>query len=176
MRNPTRLLFPMVAVSGVLAALPVHAAELNVTVEIPTLSVAEYHRPYVAIWLERADQTAAANLGVWYNTKLKDKEGEKWLKDMRQWWRRSGRDLTMPLDGVSGATRAPGTHTLQFTGGKGPLQNLAPGSYNLVVEAAREVGGRELLKVPVQWPPKSAVAASEKGTDELGAISVALKP
>lgn len=171
-----RLLLPMVAVSGVLAVLPVHAAELNVTVEIPTLTVAEYHRPYVAIWLEREDQSAAANLAVWYDVKLKDKEGEKWLKDMRQWWRRSGRDLAMPLDGVSGATRAPGKHTLQFTGGKGPLQDLKPGTYNLVVEAAREVGGRELLKVPVQWPPKAAATAAAKGDNELTGISVALKP
>ena len=34
------------------------------------------------------------NLSVWYDLKLKDNEGTKWLKDMRQWWRKTGRELT----------------------------------------------------------------------------------
>ncbi len=75
------------------------AADLTVKVEIPRLSVAEYHRPYTAIWLERADQGHVANLAVWYDLKLKNNEGTKWLKDMRQWWRKSGREVQMPLDG-----------------------------------------------------------------------------
>jgi hypothetical protein len=43
-----------------------HAADLSVNVEIPQLPVAEYHRPYVAIFIEGADQSLAANLAVWY--------------------------------------------------------------------------------------------------------------
>ena len=54
-----------IALSGLLA-LPAYAAELDVNVEIPQLNVAEYHRPYVAIWVEGADQKVAANLAVWY--------------------------------------------------------------------------------------------------------------
>ena len=54
-----------IALSGLLA-LPAHAAEFDVNVEIPQLKVAEYHRPYVAIWVEGADQKVAANLSVWY--------------------------------------------------------------------------------------------------------------
>src|SRR3546814_7597408 len=75
-----RLLFPLALLSA-----PLYAADLQLDVEIPRLDVAEYHRPYVAIWLERPDQSHVANLAVWYDTKLKDKEGEKWLKDLRQW-------------------------------------------------------------------------------------------
>ena len=71
---------------------PVFAADMNLTVEIPTLKVAEYHRPYVAVWIEREDHSVAANLAVWYDVKKADGEGTKWLKDMRQWWRRSGRE------------------------------------------------------------------------------------
>lgn len=161
------------ALSGLIAA-PAAAADLAVTVEVPSMNVAEYHRPYLAIWVERADQSVAANLAVWYSVKGSDGEGTKWLKDLRQWWRRSGRELTMPIDGVSGATRAPGRHELTFSGAKGPLATLAPGSYQLVVEAAREVGGRELLKVPFTWPAASA-AASVKGTGELTAVAVTVK-
>ncbi|MFL9922730.1 DUF2271 domain-containing protein [Herbaspirillum lusitanum] len=158
------------------AAVPAHAAEMNLKIEVPRLTVAEYHRPYLAAWIERADQSVAANLAVWYDLKKKDKEGEKWLKDMRQWWRRAGRDLQMPLDGVSGATRAPGEQQLNFGSGKGALADLAPGEYVLMVEAAREVGGRELVKLPFQWPPKSAQNAKAQGQSELGAVSLDLKP
>ena len=150
------------------------AADLDVSVEIPRLDVAEYHRPYVALWLEKPDQSHVANLAVWYDLKMKDKEGEKWLKDMRQWWRRSGRSLEMPVDGVSAATRAVGTHQLSYKGSNAPLNSLPAGDYNLVVEAAREVGGRELLRVPFTWP--QAGSASAQGTSELGAISLTVKP
>jgi hypothetical protein len=155
-----------------LMSTPVAAADLALTVEIPAMSVAEYHRPYVAIWVERPDQTVAVNLAVWYALKGQNNDGTKWLKDLRQWWRRSGRDLAMPVDGVSGATRAPGQHAITFSGASGPLASLPPGSYQLVVEAAREVGGRELVKVPFTWPAQGAVSAKAKGSTELGTVVV----
>lgn len=155
---------------------PLLAADLQVSVEIPRLQVAEYHRPYVAIWLERPDQSHAADLAVWYDMKLEDKEGEKWLKDLRQWWRRSGRSLQMPVDGISGATRAVGSHTLAFDDSKAPFKDLPPGDYRLVVEAAREVGGRELLRVPFSWPATEQQTHQAQGESELGALSVTVNP
>ena len=152
------------------------AADLSVKLDIPQLNVAEYHRPYLAVWLERPDQSVAGNLAVLYDVKKKDNGGAKWLKDMRQWWRKSGRDLQLPMDGVSGATRAPGEHTLTFSGTKSPLDKLPAGEYQLVVEAAREAGGRELVRIPFQWPAKSAQSIPAKGKEELGAVSVQLKP
>lgn len=159
-----------------LVGAPAVAADLNVGIEIPRLNVAEYHRPYVAVWVERTDQTVAANLSVWYDLKLKNNEGTKWLKDMRQWWRRSGRGLDMPVDGVSSATRPVGKHKLSFTEGAAPLGKLAPGEYKLFVEAAREVGGRELLQIPFQWPPAKAQTLQAQGASELGEIVLELKP
>lgn len=148
------------------------AAELSVSVEIPKMNVAEYHRPYVAMWVEKADQSFVQNLAVWYDTKPKANEaGTTWLKDIRQWWRKSGRELKMPVDGVSGATRAPGTHSLSFASAK----SLAPGSYQFVIEAAREVGGREIVRIPFEWPAKSD-SKTVRGTSELGAITVTVKP
>jgi hypothetical protein len=163
------------AFTGLMAS-PALAADLQLSLEIPRLSVAEYHRPYVAVWIEAPDKTAVKTLAVWYDVKLKNQEGQKWLKDMRQWWRRAGRDMTLPADGVSGATRAPGKHQVVFKGGAAPLGNLPAGQYNLVVEAAREVGGTEVLRAPFQWPPKAPVTSSAKGTSELGAMSVTVKP
>lgn len=154
------------------------AQELQVTVELPSLTVAEYHRPYVAVWLEN-DKGESTQLSVWYQLEERgqsSEKGEEWLKDMRQWWRRVGRTADMPVDGVSGATRAPGKHTLTFAEGKAPLGQLADGNYTLLVEAAREVGGREVVKVPFSWPVKESSEKSAAGTKELGQVTLKVKP
>jgi hypothetical protein len=150
-------------------------ADLSVKFELPRLNVAEYHKPYVAIWIERADQTVASNLAVLYDLKLKNREGEKWLKDLRTWWRKAGREATMPIDGVSGATRPPGAHTMKFDGARHGLDKLPAGDYTLVVEASRESGGREVVKLPFNWAGKGKVAASAAGKDELGAVSLQIQ-
>ena len=152
------------------------AADLAVKLEIAQLNVAEYHRPYVALWLEGPEQKFVGNLAVLYDVRKKENGGTKWLKDVRQWWRKSGRDVAMPLDGVSGATRAPGEHTLTLPGAKATLDKLPAGQYQVVLEAARESGGRELVRVPFQWPPKTAQSIPATGKEELGAVVVQLKP
>jgi hypothetical protein len=149
------------------AAAPAAAADLSVSVEIPRLSVAAYHRPYVAVWIERPDNTAVRTLAVWYEVS-NVAEGKDWLKDMRTWWRRGGRSLAMPMDGVSSATKAPGRHTVAAPGAR--LSNLPAGDYVMVVEAARELGGREAVRVPFRWG--AANAASATGSTELGAVRV----
>lgn len=191
------------ALPFLLASTTPFAAGISVEIEIPQLDVAEYHRPYLAAWIEREDSSVAANLAVWYqqeramprpqNRKPGDEKkgegkgpgngggegggenGTKWLPDLRQWWRRSGRSLTVPVDGVTGATRPVGTHTLTFDDAS-VLKDLAPGNYRLVVEAAREVGGRELLKLPFAWPATAAATTEAKGKTELGRVALTLTP
>lgn len=165
-----------IALAIPLASASAMAADLALKLEIPQLNVAEYHRPYVAVWLEGADQKVAGNLSVLYDVKKKDNGGTKWLKDLRQWWRKSGRDLAMPLDGVSGATRAPGEHALSMPAARAALDKLPAGEYQLVVEATREAGGRELVRLPFQWPPKTAQTLAAKGKEELGAVQLQIKP
>ena len=158
----------------VLMAGTAHAAGLELTIEIPKLDAAEYHRPYIAIWIEDAGGGVAANLNVWYATKLKDEEGEKWLKDIRQWWRRTGRGLELPLDGVSSPTRPPGVNKVEFKDTSGALASLKPGDYKLVVEASREMGGKELVEIPFKWAPGAEGGGSAKGKEELGAVTLKL--
>ncbi len=158
---------------------PAFAAGLTLSIEVPRLTVAEYHRPYVAAWIERADQSVATTLAVWYDVKNKgnsEGEGTKWLKDMRQWWRRTGRELQMPVDGISSATRPAGKHQISFTEGSVALPKLAPGAYKLYVEAAREVGGREIVSIPFQWPPTQPEQPQTAGSSELGEVKLELKP
>jgi len=150
-------------------ATPALAADLSVSITVPRLTVAAYHRPYVAVWIERPDNTAVRTLAVWYEVS-NVAEGKDWLKDMRTWWRRGGRALAMPADGVSSATKAPGTHAVRVPAAR--LSNLAPGDYVMVVEAARELGGREVVRVPFRWGAANTGRAS--GSTELGAVSVAV--
>ena len=154
------------AAAGAVAG-PAMAADLNVSIEIPRLSVAAYHRPYVAVWIERPDNTAVRTLAVWYEVS-NVAEGKDWLKDMRTWWRRGGNRLTMPADGISSATKAPGRHTVSVPGAR--LSSLPAGDYVMVVEAARELGGREAVRVPFRWGAANTGRAS--GANELGAVSV----
>ena len=165
------------AVTGLLTTPLMFAADMEISVEIPRFNVAEYHRPYVAMWVEKPDQSFAANLAVWYDLQTtKAEKGTTWLKDLRMWWRKSGRELTMPVDGVSGATRPPGVHPVVFKGSKGALATLAPGAYELVVEASREVGGREVVRIPFQWPSKTAQPLKAQGRSELGQVQLVVKP
>jgi hypothetical protein len=162
------------ALPAALAMRTASASELAVAVEVPKLNVAEYHRPYLALWIEREDQSVAANLSVWYQDKKG--EGTKWLNELRTWWRKSGREQAFPIDGVTGPTKPVGIQQLKFTGDKAPLASLAPGKYRLVVEAAREGAGREVVRVPFEWPAKSAQSLTGKGSSELGAIVLNLTP
>ena len=152
------------AAAGVVAT---PAAAGTVSVTIPRLTVAEYHRPYVAVWVEPAGGGAARTLAVWYDVKKGGAEpGTKWLADLRAWWRKGGRSMKMPANGVSGATRAPGTHQIPLPA------DLKPGAYVLNVEAARETGGRELVSVPLTIPKGQGRAA---GSHELGAVAVSAR-
>jgi hypothetical protein len=148
------------------------AADLSVKFDLPQLQVAEYHKPYVAIWIEKGDGAVAQNLAVLYDVKKKDNAGEKWIKDLRTWWRKGGKDVKLPVDGVSGATRAAGSHTMNFAGA---TDKLPAGDYKLVVEAAREAGGRELVRVPFTLPAKGKLAANASGKEELGQVAIAVQ-
>ena len=160
--------------AGTAVATPALAADLSVSFDVPRLSVAEYHSPFVAVWIENtADSSAAGTLSIWYKP-----NHEKWLKDLRQWWRKAGREMSFPADGLTGATRAPGPQKLSFSGAKGPLKDLKPGQYALVVEAAREAGGHESVRVPFTWTGpggKPGKPASAKGSTELGLVTVSVK-
>ena len=150
-------------------AAPAIAADLNVSVEIPRLSGASYHRPYVAVWIERPDNTAVRTLAVWYQqTANSEGDGKDWLKDMRTWWRRGGRSLALPADGVSSATKAPGRHSVAVPGAR--LSGRLDDQDVVARGQARELGGREAVRVPFRWGAANTARAA--GSNELGAVSV----
>lgn len=170
----------LAALGSLALASPAWAASVQLQLELPRLTVAEYHRPYVAVWLERPGQPGAmAQLAAWYDQKKPNAGGTKWLRDMRQWWRQGGRNLRVPADGISGATRAPGEHSLQLAQHPqlaAQWAQLPAGQYEVVVESAREGGGREVQRLPLSWPPKAAQSATAQGEHELGALRLIVQP
>ena len=96
--------------------------------------------------------------------------GARWLNEVRQWWADSGNRLQFPVDGLTSASRAAGTHELVFAGTDPKLANLPPGKYKLMVEAAREHGGEETLSIPFTWPATTAQTGIAQGRTELGAV------
>ncbi|WP_417664492.1 PepSY-associated TM helix domain-containing protein [Pseudidiomarina donghaiensis] len=168
-----------IVVPWLVLLIPMHvtaaeAKQATLELTIPELQVAEYHRPYVAIWLADERHQRIADIAVWYDLKLANKEGEKWLKDMRQWWRRSGRMAELPIDGVTGATRRPGSHRLALPKLLTVLQAQSAGNYTLNIEAAREVGGREHLQIPIKLPLTLPFTADVTGQHELGHIRLTI--
>ena len=167
--RPTALLLIGGAIATPTIAAPAAGPTAGtVTITIPRLDVAEYHKPYVAVWLEPAGGGAPQTLAVWYDLKKRGNDpGTKWLADLRAWWRKGGRSMTMPADGISGATRAPGQYSIALPA------NGKPGQYVLNVEAARETGGRELVTMPLSVPARAAARAS--GKTELGAVTLSAR-
>ena len=172
--------WPLVAAGLVLPALvlmfPAHAKADTLEVNIPRLNVAEYHPPYVAVWLANSQQRRVVDIAIWYDINLAQREGEKWLKDMRLWWRRSGRSLSLPIDGVTGATRRPGKAKIDLSPWQEEFKALPNGDYTLFVEAARELGGREVIKLPISLPITKPVTVIAEGKSELATIMLTMEP
>lgn len=172
--QPNLLVFAFISLC--LSTTAALASELRVEIEIPKLNVAEYHRPYVAVWIETDKGKHRADLSLWYDNDMKDNEGTKWLKDLRRWWRRSGRNLSFPVDALSSATRPVGHHPLRVSSDAAALSGLPNGNYQLLIEAAREVGGREVITLPFTWPPNRTQTLQQQGKHELGVVTLTLAP
>lgn len=141
-----------------------HSQQLNLTITIPALDVSPYHRPYVAVWLETPKRQSIKTIAIWY-------EQDDWLKDLRQWWRKAGRNNRAQYDAATGATRKPGQYTLQWDGNDASGKPLPAGDYVLLIEAAREAGGRDFLRQVIQWGGEPQHYQLE-GQLELGTIAI----
>lgn len=141
--------------------------EFNVEFEVPELSVAEYRRPYVAIWINDATGQPVQSL-------LVAGDSARWLRELRQWWRKLGRNDDALIDAAAGATRKPGRYQLEWDGRNFNGQKVAAGNYELHVEVAREHGGHENLVLPFLLDGK-AIKLRQQGQQELGTVTLNLR-
>ena len=70
-RSASRTLLQLGALGTLAAGSSAWAATVQLKLDLPRLNVAEYHRPYVAVWVEKAGESgpAVAQLAVWYDIK-----------------------------------------------------------------------------------------------------------
>lgn len=177
MKLPTRIASSSLSCLSLVMSLPAWAAESQLEVSLPSIEGARVKRPYLAVWLEKADSHEfAGNIAVWYDTRKPNNAGAtKWLPDLRTWWRASGSQVNFPIDGVSGATRPAGEHSINLAAAP-VIAKLPAGKYEVVLEVAREHGGHELLRLPLQWPPRATTTAQATGKEEIGAVRLISKP
>jgi thiamine biosynthesis lipoprotein ApbE len=124
--------------------------ELMVNFELARPEGSQYRRPYVAIWLEDADEFPVKTALLWMQTK---QPGPRWHRDLLRWYRNDAvrkladkRDL---IGTVSGATRGPGKYKAVFDGKDDAGNALPPGKYTLFIEVAREHGTYQLIRQPL---------------------------
>ena len=130
--------------------------ELEISFTLPRLAVSPYHRPYVVIWVESAERHYISTIALWA-------DDAEWHKDLRQWWRKVGRQ-TPDFDAVTSATRKPGPYKITWQGKLADGSSLAPGKYLLNVEVSREEGGRSYFRQPFTWSgDKASFALHDKG-------------
>ncbi|OCX65638.1 hypothetical protein BFP70_09130 [Thioclava sp. SK-1] len=150
------------------------AAQVQLDVTFPQIDAVPYYRPYLVAWLE-TPAGPQRTVATWYDTRLRDDIGTGFLKNLRHWWRATGKDLDLPIDAIAGPTRGPGSHALILSDQAAPLAGLAPGQYTLAVEVAREDGGSDLVRLPFDWTG-SAVDTTARGGAELCSVRLRITP
>ncbi len=152
-------------------------ALVEISLEIPEVDVSPYFRPYVAVWLETDRRQPVATLALWYQegeTMDGGSSGDIWLKDLRQWWRKSGSASSDgQLDAVTGATRKPGVYTIFWDGNDNFGNPVEAGDYLLNFEASREEGGRGYYRQAITLNEEGNF--SLQGDVEFGEITISTK-
>lgn len=124
-------------------------------------------RPFAAIWIEDADKSAVRTIALWYNK-------PRWLRDLREWFRKNGNTLATDhtaFNSTTSATRSPGNYTLKWDGKDDKGNVLKPGKYTVYIEAVREHGGYDLLHQEINCNDK-AQQFNLKGNVEIAGVSL----
>jgi len=154
----------LLLVSALASASYASAAEVSIEVNLPASEGSMKYRPYVAVWVEDDQGKVLKTLSVWR------KEAD-WLKDMRRWWRKTGRYDQGELDSVTGATRRPGKHLVKWDGTNQQGEAVPVGQYILNVEAAREHGSRSWVRQVITLGEGNQVYTT-KAAEELGSMII----
>jgi thiamine biosynthesis lipoprotein ApbE len=137
-RDPLRLPSPIV---GLDAAGQGWNQNFQLTVSVD-LAQTFGRRPYLAIWIEDKG-FPIRTLALWFDK-------TRYLPELRGWYRsdrlRSMTEGTQIVDTVSSATRSPGRYTFTWDGKDGHGKLVAPGTYTVNIEAAREHGTYQVMR------------------------------
>ncbi|NRA59538.1 MAG: DUF2271 domain-containing protein [Psychrobium sp.] len=135
------------------------ATTLTVDFSLPQFDKQDYRKPYVAMWAETKGNSD--NLLLWHLTK---RDNDKWLVDIRRWWRKEGRYSDNKFDGTTGATKGAGQHQVQLD-----IGDLT--KFTLMIEVVRQKGGRSLVRKKIDLSNTNSLY-NIAPSDEIGAITI----
>ena len=117
---------------------------------VNTAGGGRFHNPYVAVWIENANEALVRNVSLNYQLG----RGSRWLNDLSRWYGAYSRNATAlgadRVQEVSGPTRIPGNYSLVWDG-RDEAKNFVPhGTYYVCIEAAVEKGSYQLVRETMQ--------------------------
>lgn len=138
-------------------------AELEVNFEIARAEGGgRYRRPYMAVWVENAEEKSVRTLVLWLQT---TGPGPRWHRDLKRWFKQDTARRTMSelnlIGTISAATKPPGIYKAVWDGKDDEGQWVPKGTYKLYIETAREHGTYQIQN-------KEVVIGEEAVTGELG--------
>jgi thiamine biosynthesis lipoprotein ApbE len=142
--------------------------QVSINLEIKAQVQGRTKRPYVAVWIEDANEKIVRTVTIW-GTK------DKYISELSYWWDAAGGDQAFSIyKSISRATRPAGKYTIAWDGLDDQGNALPKGDYTVCVELNREEGhhGMESAVVSCRDEQKSAdlaaTAESEASTIEYG--------
>lgn len=151
---------------------PSELLELLVKIELSRPAGAQYRRPYVAVWLEDADEFPVRTGLLFMMTK---EPGPRWHRELNRWYRQDNvrrlADEKKLIGVISSASRGPGEYEAVFDGKDDHGKQLKPGKYTLFVEVAREHGTYQIIRQPLELGAKPIEATNLKTNVEIKSAS-----
>ncbi|WP_409438860.1 DUF2271 domain-containing protein [Psychromonas sp. GE-S-Ul-11] len=139
-------------------------AVMDVEFTIPAVEASIYARPYVAVWVEDEQRQPVRTIQLWVGE-------DEWLKDLRSWWRKVGRNDRAVVDAVTSATRPVGQYRFSWDGLDQQGKPVEQGNYTFYVEVVREHGGRNYLRQKIQLAEQDFKLTLQP-TEETGLINL----
>ena len=141
-----------------------HAISIDIT--LPLFDIADYRGPYVSVWISDEKNRLVKSLALRGTS-------ERWLGELRTWWRRVGRKNEGLVDGFAGATKKNAPLHIEWDGLDDFGQSANSSSLILHIEVAREHGGRSYEKIPFTFDSLTS-PITVTGTDEIASITLSL--
>ena len=138
---------------------------LQIDLEVARISEQFVHRPFVAIWVQDANQKPIKLLSVWFNK-------PKWLRDLREFFKNYGANFSpgaFSMSASAGATRSAGKYSIVWDGKDEAGNYVPPGTYAIQIEAAREHGTYQMMSGSIECSKKPATITIPGNTEIAGA-------
>ncbi len=142
------------------------AQELSISFSfVNTAGGGRFHNPYVAVWIEDANEALVRNVSLNYQLG----RGSRWLNDLSRWYGAYSRNGTAlgadRVQEVSGPTRIPGNYSLVWDGRDEAKNFVSHGTYYVCIEAAVEKGSYQLVREAMQLTGAPATKSAADNGD-----------